>query len=408
MAQAQQRPQGAHHHPRPGRLLRPQGEKTLPSGGRRRYRREVPTAGPPPQQVRFCRSHDGVRIAYARYGEGPPLVINSCWLSHLQYDWQSPVWRHFVEGLGRSTTTLRYDERGFGLSDWDVADFSFEARIADLEAVVDDAGFDRFTLLGMAQGGPVAIAYAARHPERVDRLILSSCSPATIVDEQDAEMEEAFIHMIRVGWARPESEFRRVFTSLMIPGATPEQMAWVDDLLKMATSADNCIAARRGRYDIDVRPLLADLDVPTLVVQSRGDRLTDFDEARELAASIPGARLVPLDSENHILLADEPAWPVFLREVTGFVAPSAARPGAAEAVRTLTARERAVLARAAAGDDNDAIAAALTLSPRTVERHLQNVYLKLGLSGRAARAGAVAALMDDLRVRGPAGSGIGY
>ncbi|GAY12967.1 alpha/beta fold hydrolase [Pseudonocardia sp. N23] len=352
----------------------------------------MPT-GPPPQQVRFCRSADGVKIAHARYGEGPPLVINSCWLSHLQYDWQSPVWRHFVEDLGRSTTTLRYDERGFGLSDWDVSDFSFEARIADLEAVVDDAGFDRFTLLGMAQGGPVAIAYAARHPGRVDRLILSSCSPATIVDDQDAEMEEAFVHMIRVGWARPESEFRRVFTSLMIPGATPEQMTWLDDLLKMSTSAANCIAARRGRYGVDVRPLLPGLDVPTLVIQSRGDRMTDFDDARELAAGIPGARLVALESENHILLADEPAWPVFLREVTGFVAPDAARPDVTQAVRTLTDRERDVLRLAAAGHDNDAIAAALTLSPRTVERHLQNAYAKLGVSGRSARAAAVAALL---------------
>lgn len=359
---------------------------------RDKYGRDVAAAGPSPQQVRFCRSRDGVKIAYARYGEGPPLVINSCWLSHLQFDWQSPVWRHFVEGLGRSTTTLRYDERGFGLSDWDVDDFSFEARIADLEAVVDDAGFGRFTLLGMAQGGPVAIAYAARHPDRVERLILSSCSPATIVDEQDAAMEQAFIHMIRVGWARPESEFRRVFTSLMIPGATPEQMAWLDDLLKMATSAENCVAARQGRYDIDVRPLLPDLAVPTLVIQSRGDRMTDFDDARALAAGIPGARLVPLESENHILLADEPAWPVFLREVTAFVGPAPSRPDAVEAVRTLTDRERDVLARAATGDDNDAIAAALTLSPRTVERHLQNVYRKLGVSGRSARAAAVAAL----------------
>jgi len=351
------------------------------------------SVAPAPQQVRFCRSRDGVKIAHARYGEGPPLVINTCWLSHLQYDWQSPVWRHFVEGLGRSTTTLRYDERGFGLSDWDVDDFSFEARIADLEAVVDDAGFDRFTLLGMAQGGPVAIAYVARHPERVDRLILSSCSPATIVDEQDAEMEEAFLHLIRVGWARPESEFRRVFTSLMIPGATPDQMAWLDDLQKMATSAENCVAARRARYDVDVRPLLPGLDLPTLVIQSRGDRLTDFADARELAASIPGARLVALESENHILLADEPAWPIFLREVTDFVAPAPARPDVAEAVRTLTARERDVLRLAAAGNDNDAIAAALSLSPRTVERHLQNVYLKLGVSGRSARAAAVAALL---------------
>jgi pimeloyl-ACP methyl ester carboxylesterase len=165
--------------------------------------------------VSFCRSRDGVGIAYARYGEGPPLLIDSCWLSHLQYDWESPVWRHFVAQLGAVASTVRYDERGFGLSDWDVEDFSFEARVADLEAVADHAGLDRFALLGMAQGGQVAIAYAARHPERVTRLILFSCKATTV---RDAELEEAFLQMIKVGRARPESEFRRVFTSMMIPG----------------------------------------------------------------------------------------------------------------------------------------------------------------------------------------------
>lgn len=256
-------------------------------------------AGTPPQQVRFCTSRDGVRIAYARSGEGPPLVIASCWLSHLQYDWQSPVWRHFVERLGSVATTIRYDERGFGLSDWDIGDYSFEARIGDLEAVIDEAGLDRFALLGMAQGGQVAITYAARHPERVTRLVLHGAYAGMPAEGEGAAMEKAFEQMIRVGWARPESEFRRVFTSMMIPGATPEQMTWVDALQRMATSTENAIQARRARAGVDVGHLLTGLGLP---------------------------------------------W---------------------SCTRAETGR---------------------------VERHLQNTYLKLGVSGRSARAAAVAAL----------------
>lgn len=242
-----------------------------------------------------------MKIAYARYGEGPPLVIASCWLSHLQYDWQSPVWRHFVEDLGAVSATVRYDERGFGLSDWDIEDFSFEARIADLEAVVDDAGLDRFALLGMAQGGQVSIAYAARHPERVTRLILHGCYAAKLVNEENVQLEEAFLQMIAVGWARPESEFRRVFTSMMIPGATPEQMTWLDALQRMATSTTNAVRSRRERSGIDVGDLLSGLELPVLVTHARGDRLIDFDHGRELAAQIPDARLVALESWKSVV-----------------------------------------------------------------------------------------------------------
>lgn len=349
----------------------------------------------PPQQIQFCRSSDGSKIAYARHGEGPPLVVAACWLSHLQFDWESPVWRHWVEHLGKISTMVRYDERGFGLSDWDVDDFSFDARIADLEAVVDDAGLERFALLGMAQGGQVAIAYAARHPERVTRLILHSCYAAMIPDPAAAEMEEAFVHLIKVGWARPESEFRRVFTSLMIPGATQEQMTWLDALQRVATSTSNAVRSREQRKGIDVTGLLSQLKMPTLVLHARQERMNKFEDGRNLAARIPNARLAALDSANHILLEDEPAWPVFLEEVTAFIEPDAASPRSRDAVRSLTGRERDVLRLAAAGEDNDGIARTLCLSPRTVERHLQNAYLKLGVTGRSARAAAVAALLSS-------------
>lgn len=363
------------------------------------------------EQVRFCRSDDGTRIAYAKHGDGPPLVISTCWLSHLQFDQRSPVWRHYIEDLGAISTLVRYDERGFGLSDWEVQDFSFERRIADLEAVVDAAGLDTFALLGMAQGGQVAIAYALRHPERVTRLILNSAYAAMLTSDEDVAMEEAFTQLIRVGWARPESEFRRVFTSLMIPGATQEQMEWLDDLQRVATSTENAIRFRESRHQVDVTDLLPQLDLPTLVIQGLHERMNSFEGSRFLAARIPGAQLVGLDSANHILLGDEPAWPVFVAEVERFLQPDAERIAAAraarsrqtdpeaarqaEAVRSLTPRERDVLRHAAGGQDNEAIARALSLSTRTVERHLQNAYLKLGVTGRSARAAAVAALLSN-------------
>jgi pimeloyl-ACP methyl ester carboxylesterase len=209
--------------------------------------------------VRFCRSTDGTRIAFAVHGDGPPLVVNSCWLSQLQHDWESPVWRHFLTDLGELASVTRYDERGFGLSDWDVEEFSLDARVADLEAVVAAAGLERFALLGMAQGGPVAIAYAHRYPQRVSRLILFATYAAGSRGPDQLAMEEAFAHMIRVGWARPDAAFRRVFTTLMIPDATEEQMRWFDELQRTATSADVLISARQERIKTDVTGLLGAL-----------------------------------------------------------------------------------------------------------------------------------------------------
>jgi pimeloyl-ACP methyl ester carboxylesterase/DNA-binding CsgD family transcriptional regulator len=363
----------------------------------------TPQADVSAEQVRFCRSADGTRIAYAAQGEGPALVISTCWLSHLQFDRQSPVWRHWIEELGSFTHLVRYDERGFGLSDWDVDDFSFEQRVADLEAVIDAVGVEHVALLGMATGGQVAVMYALKHPERVTRLILNSTYPAMAADDEGLAMERAFVELIRVGWARPESEFRRVFTSLMIPGATPEQMTWLDDLQRVATSTENAIRFREARSGVDLTDVLGGLDVPTLVIQGKDERINSFEGSRELASLIPGAQLTALDSANHILLADEPAWPVFVSEVRTFLAPETERfarertPDAERraALHTLTPRERDVLRHVAGGQDNEEIAAALSLSTRTVERHLQNAYLKLGVSGRSARAAAVAALLSS-------------
>ena len=352
------------------------------------------------QDIRFARSADGVGIAYAVHGSGPPLLIDACWLSHLQFDWQSPVWRHFLDGLGRIATVIRYDERGHGLSDRGVTDHSLQARVGDLEAVADDAGFERFALMAMAQGGPVAIEYAARHPDRLTRLIFYGSYAGALVGAtpEELELQHAFEALIRVGWARPTSEFRRVFSQLMIPDGTEEQMRWLDDLQRMAVDADTALVARSQRIVTDSSSRLAELDVPTLVLHSRGDQMADFARSRLLAANIRRARLVALESNNHIVLADEPAWPVLLRELTEFLAPDRVTMPTAEAddevAAVLSPRELDILRLAAEGRDNDAIAAELVLSVRTVERHLQNAYAKLGLQGRTARTAAVAKLLS--------------
>ncbi len=356
------------------------------------------------QTIRFCRSAGGTRIAYARHGQGSPLVVSTCWVSQLEYDLQSPVWRHFVEGLGRFATTIRYDERGHGLSDWDVEDFSFEARIADLEAVVEASGLERFALLGMAQGGPVAVAYAHRHPERVSRLVLFGTYAGFAATPESEELEEAFTRMIQVGWARPEGRFRRVFTDMLMPAATPEQMSWVDELMRRSTSAGNAVAFRQARIGLDVTGLLPDLPMATLVLHARGDEVNPIEAGREVAGSIPGARFVTLESANHVLLEQEPATAVFMAELEAFLSPDRTErlvidDGAIPSpvhdgdLSLLTARERDVLALVAAGRDNREIADQLVLSVRTVERHLQTVYRKLGLSGSAQRTAAAALVL---------------
>ena len=349
-----------------------------------------------PQEIRFSRGPDGVRLAYASHGHGPPLLVVSCWLSHLQHDWQSPVWRHFLDDLGAFSTLIRYDERGFGLSDWNVSDFSLDARVRDLDAIIGALGLDHLSLLGMSGGAAVAMAYAATQPERVDRLILYGGSAVGSHTPTPSERELAFRAMIRAGWAQEDPLFRRVFTNIFIPDATEEQMGWFDELQRMSTSTENAVESRMARQEVNVTGLLPDITAPTLVLHALGDRAVPLDDARQVATLIPSARLVPLESSNHILLADEPAWQVFREEVRGFMSSAgadAASSEAAERIASLSAREREVLHLAADGRTNAEIAEILVLSVRTVERHLSNAYLKLGISGKSARTAAVASLL---------------
>ncbi len=276
------------------------------------------------QQIRFCRTDDGVRLAYASSGSGPPLVKAANWLTHVDHDWNSPVWRHWLVELSRGHRLVRYDERGCGLSDWDIKPPTFESWVQDLETVVDAAGLEKFPLLGISQGGPVAVAYAARHPERVTRLVLygtfvqGRSARATTDEERREQLLQA--ELARLGWGRDEPAFRQVFTSQFMPEGSRLLWDQFNELQRNTTSAENAARVLEVNASIDVMDEAPRVTVPTLVLHARQDRRPPFQQGRLMASLIPDSRFVALESCNHILLADEPAWPVFLREVEAFLA----------------------------------------------------------------------------------------
>lgn len=275
------------------------------------------------QKIHFTVAADGVRIAYAASGEGPPLVKAANWLNHLEFDWRSPVWHHFMRELSTVRTLVRYDERGNGLSDWDVEDISFEALVADLEAVVDAAGLERFPLLGISQGCAVSIAYAVRHPERVTRLILHggyALGWRLRTGSDQFRWREGLVQMIRSGWGKDVPAFRQIFASMYIPNSTPEQTRWWTDLQRVTASPENAARLLEALGTIDVVDRLPKVSVPTLVTHSRGDAVVPFSAGKALAERIPGARFLPLESDNHLILAHEPAWPIWRSAVRGFLA----------------------------------------------------------------------------------------
>ena len=258
------------------------------------------------QQVRFCTAAGGVRLAYAVHGNGFPLVRVGTWLSHLELEWESPVWRHWLKRLGERHTVIRYDERGCGLSDANIGDPSVDVWVGDLETVIDAVGLERFALLGVSQAAAIAVAYAARHPERVSDLVLyGGYARGRRFRGQDEE-EDAIVAAIRAGWTTPNPAFRRVFSMLFVPNGTPEQMAWYEDLLRRSTTAETAIRLFRARGRLNVCELAPQVRARTLVMHARDDRVVPVEEGRLLAALIPDSRLVLLESANHILLEHEP------------------------------------------------------------------------------------------------------
>ena len=274
------------------------------------------------QDIRYCTTSDGVRLAYATTGSGPPLVKASNWLTHLDFEWGSPIWRHWYAELSRHHRLVRYDERGNGMSQRDVDDVSFDTWVRDLETVVDAAGLDRFPLLGISRGGSIAIAYAVKHPERVTQLVLYGAFAAGLNrygTPQELEARHALTSLMRLGWGLNNPAFCKTFTCRFIPEATPEHEAWFDELQRVSTSPENAARLMQIDDDIDVRPLLSRVRTPTLVIHCDREQAVVPERGQELAAAIPGARYVSLPSANHLMLEDEPAWTLFLEELGVFL-----------------------------------------------------------------------------------------
>lgn len=274
------------------------------------------------QEIRYCMTSDGVRLAYATTGSGPPLVKASNWLTHLDFEWESPIWRHWYTALSAHHRLVRYDERGNGMSQRDVSDVSFDTWVRDLETIVDAAGLDRFPLLGISRGGAIAIAYAVKHPERVTQLVLYGAFAAGIKrvgTAQEIEARRALASLLRLGWGLNNPAFCRTFTCRFIPEATPQHEQWFDELQRVSTSPENAARLMERDDDIDVRPLLPQVKTPTLVIHCDRDHAVPPEKGHLLAAEIPGARYVSLPSANHLMLEEEPAWPLFLEELGLFL-----------------------------------------------------------------------------------------
>jgi pimeloyl-ACP methyl ester carboxylesterase/DNA-binding CsgD family transcriptional regulator len=345
------------------------------------------------REIRFCTTFDNTRLAYAKVGKGPPSVKVGNWLSHLEYDWNSPVWQPWLKGWSRFHTFHRYDPRGCGLSDWNISDFSFDALVSDFETVVDAAGLERFDLFAMSQGGSIAIAYVARHPERVGKLVIyggyvrgalrRNTSPETI------EMAELELKLLKLSWGNENPAYRQVFTTYLIPEATPEQFAWYNNLQLVSTSPVNAVELQRTFNMVDVRELAKTIKSPIMVIQAKHDAAVSFEEGRLTAAHIPGAQLVVLDSKNHVLMQNEPAWAYFWKEFYQFLGVDAAsskmKVAASEAEKIwleLSIRERDVLRLLAEGHNNLEISKRLVLSEKTVRNYVSNIYEKLQVNSR--------------------------
>jgi pimeloyl-ACP methyl ester carboxylesterase/DNA-binding CsgD family transcriptional regulator len=339
------------------------------------------------QQIRFCKSRDGTRIAYATCGRGPPLVWIQHWIHHLESDWTSQIWQPWLAFLSRSHTVVRYDWRGCGLSDRDRINFSLEDNVADLEAVVAAVGLERFPLFGMAGAGSgVAMSYAVRHREQVICLVLQEAQTKGRIagdpTPQALQEAQARLKVIELGWPNDTPAYGQFFSALHIPDATAEQARSYNDLLRRVTSPANAIGHLRSFWEADISEIAPQVRCPTLVMHARGDSIIPFDEGRKVASLIPNARFVPIESRNHVLLASEPGWTVFTAAMEEFLSTSSPGP-APVLLNQLTARERDVLEMLAQGQANGEIAAHLGIAEKTVRNHVSLILDKLGVERRS-------------------------
>lgn len=332
------------------------------------------------QDIRFCTAPDGVQIAYSVMCSGPPLVKAPNWMAHLEFELSSPVWSHWWQELAKHHTLVRFDQRGSGLSERNIPKQSVDSWVDDLAAVTDHAGLDQFALLGISQGGAIAAKYIDKHPGRVNRLILFGAFGRGRSKRGDNPREgEALQVLTEAGWGRDEPSYRQLFTSRFMPGASREQMQWFNELQKISSSGKNAANVLAETAQIDVLPLLGQIDVPTLVLHARGDAQVPFEQGRQLAAMIPNSRFVPLESSNHLPMASEPGWTAAIEEVQAFLKagkteadiPSQFAQGAAPLPAGLTPREGEVLRLVAAGQSNRDIADGLFITTNTVANHVK-------------------------------------
>lgn len=339
------------------------------------------------QRIRYVRTTDGVQLAWAEAGTGPVMIKAANWLTHLEYEWESPVWRHWLRFFTDHFRFVRYDERGCGMTDQNVGDLSLERWVEDLEAVIAAANpQEPFALLGISQGGPICVAYAVRHPERVSKLVLYGSYARGAYRRGDPDREsfyQAMIDLVRLEWGSDNPTFRQVFTSRFIPGGTDEQLSWYNDLCRKTLTPEIAARLLESRATLDVIALLDEVRTPTLVLHARGDVVAPIAEGHILAAGIPGAQFVELDSKNHVLLENEPAWERFCDEVLEFMGLKGSPRGEDPAFASLSPREREVLALMTEGLGNAEIAERLSISEKTVRNHVSNLFDKLGVWTRA-------------------------
>ena len=339
------------------------------------------------QRIRYVRTTDGVQLAWADAGTGPVLFKAANWLTHLEYEWESPVWRHWIHFFSDHFRFIRYDERGCGMTDLNVGDLSLERWVEDLETVIEAADVrEPFALLGISQGGPICVAYAVKHPERVSHLILYGAYARGAFRRGDPDRESfyrAMIELVRLEWGSDNPTFRQVFTSRFIPGGTDEQLGWFNDLCRKTLTPEIAAQLLESRGMLEVTELLGKVRTPTLVLHARGEVVAPIAEGHILAAGIPGAQFVELDSKNHILLESEPAWKRFCDEVLEFMQLKRSTAGEDHAFDLLTSREREVLSLMTEGLSNAQIGERLSISEKTVRNHVSNLFDKLGVWTRA-------------------------
>lgn len=340
----------------------------------------------PRQRIRFLSTSDGAKLAWAESGHGPLLVKAANWITHLEYEWESPTWSHWLRFFSEHFHFIRYDERGCGLSDWQVPDVSIDRWVDDLAAVIEAAApGQKVALLGISQGAAACIGYAIRHPERVERMVLYGAYARWYNHRSSAAGANEFrviCEAIRVGWGKENPAFRQLFTSRFLPEGTPEQLASFNELCRRTTTGEIAAALMDARASVNVVELLAQVRVPTLVIHGQQDQIVPLSEGRRIASEIPDAQFVELASKNHVLLEGEPAWPRFKDAVLAFFGQSD-RDGADDPFASLSRREREIFTLIVDGMSNAEIGERLSISEKTVRNHVSNVYDKLGVWTRS-------------------------